>query len=213
LMGFALPGSGALGNGDVQALRAAAEGKDAIVFGPGIPRGEETAALVGALGVQGAIPWGIDADGLNAIASNPALRAERGPWVLTPHPGEMARLTGQATADVQRDRLSIARELASARNAVVALKGAATVVASPSGEAWINPTGNPGMATAGTGDVLAGMIGALLAQGLAPEHAAASAVYAHGLAGDLIAERVGHLGLVATDLLRGICDVWVRWGR
>ena len=156
----------------------------------------------------------IDADGLNALAGRLGVfKGARGPLVLTPHPGEMARLAGRSTAQVQADRLGVAREMASMAGAVVVLKGARTVVACPDGRVWINPTGNPGMATGGTGDVLAGLCGALLAQGLSAEDAALVAVHAHGLAGDRAARRTGQLGLIASDLLAALCEVWVGWER
>ena len=141
------------------------------------------------------------------------LRAAQGPIVLTPHPGEMARLSGLSVAEIQADRVAVARDFARAHRVVLVLKGARTVVASPDGQVRVNPTGNPGMATGGTGDVLSGVCGALLAQGLAPVDAASTAVYAHGLAGDLEQEWRGELGLIASDLLSGLTSVWARWNR
>ncbi len=143
----------------------------------------------------------LDADGLNAVAGTSVLRDRPGPTVVTPHPGEMARLSGGDTARVQADRLGAARAFARAERVVVVLKGARTVIASPVGATAICPTGNPGMASGGTGDVLAGVIGALLAQGLAAYDAAALGVFAHGAAGDAVAARQGEVGLIASDLL------------
>lgn len=214
VMGVELVADGGLGMEDLDPLVAALEGKDALVIGPGLPRGEETAKLIGALLQQVEIPCVIDADGLNAVAGQlEVLQGAKGPILLTPHPGEMARLTGSSTAELQKDRLGRARELASARGVVVALKGARTIIARPDGAAWINPTGNAGMATAGTGDVLSGVCGALLAQGLSAEDAAIVGVYAHGLAGDLAAKRSGQAGLIASDLLGALGEVWASWGR
>ncbi len=139
---------------------------DAIVVGPGIPRGPETGELLRALLDRAGKPAIVDADGLNALAEEPALLAGLGvPLLLTPHPGEMARLCGCSTAEVQADRLGIAAARARAWNATVVLKGARTVVAAPDAPTAVIPTGNPGLATGGTGDVLAGLCGALLAGG------------------------------------------------
>lgn len=213
LMGVALEETGPLGLGDLGALVAAAEGKDAVVLGPGIARGPETPALLAELLARVEAPFVLDADGLNALAQRPgALEGARGEGVLTPHPGEMATLLGVTTAEVQRDRLGAARRLARERVTVV-LKGARTLIAHGAGELWVNPTGNAGMATGGAGDVLSGVLGALLAQGLPAAAATQVGVFAHGLAGDLAAERVGEVGLIATDLLHGLGQVWARWGR
>lgn len=149
------------------------------------------------------VPCVIDADALNCIALElDMLPAEHPPLVLTPHPGEMARLMGTDTATVQASRLTIAGEAAKRFGAVVVLKGARTVVATPEGRIWVNPTGNAGMATGGTGDVLTGAIAGLLAQGLDAEHSAVVGVYIHGLAGDLAAREAGMAGLIAGDILR-----------
>ncbi len=137
----------------------------------------------------------------------------KGPLILTAHPGEMARLIGSTSAQVQQDRLAVARSLATSRQCLVVLKGARTLVALPDGTVFVNPTGNPGMATAGTGDVLAGICGGLLAQKLAPARAAAVAVYAHGRAGDIAAQKVGKAGLVASDLLTALGELWRRLER
>jgi NAD(P)H-hydrate epimerase len=152
----------------------------------------------------------IDADGLNALApagesrgAYDLLRRET-PTVVTPHPGEMARLVGKTTADVQTRRLETARGLAVETGCCVVLKGRRTIVADTQGRAAVNPTGNPGMATGGTGDVLAGMVGALLARGDTAWLAATAAVYAHGLAGDRAAARTGAESLVASDLIAAL---------
>jgi NAD(P)H-hydrate epimerase len=143
----------------------------------------------------------IDADALTALAGRPELcRAAGGARLLTPHPGEAARLLGIGIPEVQADRLAAARRLAAATGAVVALKGARTVIAAPDGRIALNPTGNPGLATGGTGDVLTGVAGGLLAQGVEPVAALGAAVYLHGLAGDVAAGARGVAGLLAGDV-------------
>jgi ADP-dependent NAD(P)H-hydrate dehydratase / NAD(P)H-hydrate epimerase len=214
LMGIGLDDDKPLGPLHLEALLEAAEGKDALVLGPGIARGKKTHQLIAHLLERFPGPVVLDADALNALSGRlEVLRAAQGPLVLTPHPGEMARLSGLSVAEIQSNRVAVARDFARAHKVVLVLKGARTVVALPDGRARINPTGNPGMATGGSGDVLSGICGALLAQGLAPADAASTAVYAHGLAGDLEQEWRGDLGLVASDLLAGLTSVWARWNR
>ena len=147
-------------------------------------------------------PTVVDADGLNTLART-ANWWERFPntAILTPHPGEMARLTGMSTGEVQADRIGVAAESAARWNKIVVLKGAHTVVAYPDGRAMLSPFANPGLATAGTGDVLAGSIAGLLSQGVSPEDAAALGVYLHGMAGESVRGRLGDTGMVASDLL------------
>ncbi|MBI5038548.1 MAG: NAD(P)H-hydrate dehydratase, partial [Nitrospirae bacterium] len=132
------------------------------------------------------------------------LRDRRFPAVLTPHPGEMGRLTGKGTADVQRERIGIARAFATAHGVYLVLKGAHTVIAEPSGGVHLSPTGNPGMATAGTGDALTGIIAGLIAQGMDLSAAVRLGVYLHGLAGDLAAKDIGMVGMIAGDLIARI---------
>jgi NAD(P)H-hydrate epimerase len=178
---------------------------DAVALGPGVGLDPETQAAVQVLVRDGERPMVVDADALTALAGRPGLcREAPAPRLLTPHPGEAARLLGCSVTEVQKDRLASARRLAAESGAVVALKGAGTVVASPDGRAMLNPTGNPGMATGGTGDVLTGVAGGLLAQGVAPVAALSAAVYLHGLAGDLAAEARGEAGLVAGDVADAI---------
>jgi len=213
-MSLALPGGGPLGRADLAALLAAAREVDAVAIGPGIPRGPETAELVRTLVDRSGKPAVIDADGLNAIATEPALLAGLGaPLLLTPHPGEMARLCGATIAEVQADRIGVAAAKAREWNATVLLKGARTVVADPEAPPAIVPTGNPGLATGGTGDVLTGLCGALLAGGLPPPAAGRVGAFVHGRAGDLAAARFGERGLVAGDLGEAIGAVWAEWGR
>ena len=213
-MSHALPPGGALGRSDLQALLEAAKPMDAVVVGPGIPRGPETAELLRAFLERARLPAVLDADALNAIAESPGLlRGLPAPVVLTPHPGEMARLCGVSIADVQADRIGIAAAKAREWNAVVVLKGARTVVADPEAPPSVIPVGNPGLATGGTGDVLAGLTGALVAGHLAPGAAARAAAWVHGRAGDLAARRFGERGLIAGDLGEAIGAVWAEWRR
>jgi ADP-dependent NAD(P)H-hydrate dehydratase / NAD(P)H-hydrate epimerase len=198
----------------VATLSALAAGKGAIACGPGIPSTAEARASVRAAVVALAVPLVLDADALNHIAPEPALlRAARAPAILTPHPGEAARLLGMTTAEIQGDRLAAARRLAAASGAIAILKGARTVIAAPDGRAAINPTGNPGMASGGSGDVLCGLVAALLCQGLSPYDAACAAVFVHGRAGDLAAARIGSRGLLAHDLAEHLPAAFVSLDR
>lgn len=177
--------------------------KQALALGPGIGQGAELHALVPRLVQECPLPMVIDADGLNALARDVgplAGRAEAG-TVLTPHPGEMARLVGRSIADVEADRVETARSFAALCGAVVLLKGARTVVASPDGQVAINGSGNPGMASGGMGDVLTGVIGGLLAQGLSPWDATCVGAHIHGLAADSLTGRLGRAGMLAGDVL------------
>jgi len=151
------------------------------------------------------LPWVIDADGLNNLALEiDRLRNAQSPPILTPHPGEMARLIGRDTAAVNKDRVGAAQFFAVEHRCHVVLKGARTVIATADGRVFINPTGNPGMASGGMGDVLAGMLAALLGQGLSPEDAMKLGVYLHGCVGDLVAEANGPIGLIASDIIEGL---------
>jgi len=175
---------------------------DVLAIGPGLSAVTEVAALVRELLGHVRVPLVLDADALNVLAGSPeVLRRLQVPAVITPHPGEMARLLGITVKEVQEDRLAVAARAASSFNVTVLLKGARSVVASPDGAVYINSTGNPGMASGGTGDVLTGAVAALLAQGLDPARAAAAAAFLHGLAGDLAAAQKGFMGLTAGDVL------------
>jgi NAD(P)H-hydrate epimerase len=179
-----------------------ARGKTAVALGPGCGTDEAMAEAIRHVVVATKLPLVIDADGLTALAERPDLvRSAPAPRVLTPHPGEMARLIGRAAAEVQADRIGVAKRTAREWNAVLVLKGARTVVASPDGRAFVNPTGNPGMASGGAGDVLTGIIGGLLAQGAAPIDAACAGVFLHGAAGDEAAGGSDGRGLAARDLI------------
>jgi NAD(P)H-hydrate epimerase len=186
-------------------LAEAAKRARAVVVGPGMGLSDSTVELMRRLQPElleaQARAVLIDADGLNALARLDRWWETKLPRVLTPHPGEMARLTGKSIAEIQSDRIGAAREHAARWNSVVVLKGAGTVVARPDGETVVNTTGGPNLATAGTGDVLSGIIGGLLAQGCSPYDAATAGVYIHGRAGDIVRARLGNVGTVASDLL------------
>jgi NAD(P)H-hydrate epimerase len=170
-----------------------------VAVGPGLSMGPGTAEVVTML-LRTQTPLVIDADGLNVLAGSTERLPRSAPTIITPHPGELGRLLGVSASDVQRDRLQAARSAASAFRCVVLLKGARTVVAIPDGEAFIIPTGNPGMATGGMGDVLTGAIAALLGQGLDALSAAYAGAYVHGLAADLLAADRGQVGMLATEV-------------
>ncbi|RMH37431.1 MAG: NAD(P)H-hydrate dehydratase [Nitrospirae bacterium] len=197
-----------LGLEAVQELSTFTDGKSAVAIGPGLSTHPETCEMVRTILPRLTPPCVIDADGLNALAGQTAILSNcRHPPILTPHPGEMARLLGSTTAKaINEDRLGIARRFATAHNVILVLKGARTVIADPRGYAAICPTGNPGMATAGMGDALTGMITGFLAQGLSSWQAAQAGVYLHGLAGDLAANEKGYAGLIAGDLIERIPD-------
>jgi NAD(P)H-hydrate epimerase len=198
-------GQGLLGAEAAKLILDGLGGRSALVIGPGLGTHPETVRCVCDVLRQVRLPVVVDADGLNALAMQPELFGEiRAPLVLTPHPGELGRLQRTSTTAIQADRLAAAQAMARSSGAVVVLKGAHTVIADPQGSLWINSTGNPGMATAGTGDVLSGMIGALLGQNYTASTAACLAVHAHGLAGDLAAAAVGQRSLLAGDVLEAL---------
>jgi ADP-dependent NAD(P)H-hydrate dehydratase / NAD(P)H-hydrate epimerase len=159
------------------------------------------------------LPMVIDADGVNALAGRlEVLQGAAGPRILTPHPGEMARLLGLTSREVQSRRLDLARSFAAAHGVWLVLKGAQTVVAAPQGHVSLNPTGNPVLASGGTGDVLTGLIGGFLAQGLAPWDAARLGVFLHGLAADYLEENFGPRGHLAGDLLACLPELLTEFG-
>lgn len=216
-MTLALPAGpeGELGAGAADAVLAAAAGKSALALGPGLGRSTAAEGEIRRIALQVDLPLVLDADGLNAFAGAAGdLRARRAPAILTPHPGELGRLLGISSAEVQADRLAAARRASEKTGAVVVLKGHRTLIASEAG-VWINPTGNPGMASGGSGDVLSGLLSALLAQGLEPLDAARLGVYLHGLAGDLAVERQGLedlalAKLAASDLIDSLAAAFRR---
>jgi NAD(P)H-hydrate epimerase len=183
--------------------------KDALVVGPGLSVLPDTDAFIRDLVLSSRLPLVLDADGLNAFAGQAHLLAKReAPTVLTPHPGELARFLETSVEEVQADRLAAARRAAEATGSTVVLKGHLTLVALPGSTTWVNPTGNPGMATGGMGDLLSGMIGSFLGQGLPPEKAAPLGVYLHGLAGDLAEKETGPASLLPRDLADRIPDAF-----
>ncbi|MDH3284043.1 MAG: NAD(P)H-hydrate dehydratase [Acidobacteriota bacterium] len=185
--------------------------RDVLALGPGVGGSASAAAAVRALVERSVVPVVLDADGLNAFAGEHAgaLSRHESPLVMTPHPGEAARLAGVATHEIQADRVGSARRLAALANAVCVLKGYRTIVADPEGRAFINPTGNPGLATAGTGDVLTGLIAGIMAQGCDELEAAILGAFLHGLAADLaVADTETEPTLTATAVLSGMPDAY-----
>lgn len=206
-----LEGDGSLGSAAVKAVLEAAEGKAAVALGPGLGTAGSTPASVRRLVRDLGVPLVLDADGINAFAGKAGeLRDRPAPTVLTPHPGELGRLMGMSTQEITSDRLEAVQRAAQETGCVLLLKGASTLVADPAGPVAVNPTGNAGMATGGTGDVLTGMIGALLAQGMDPFAAARAGAYLHGLAGDLAAERIGERALAAGDVVDCLGEAQIR---
>jgi len=192
-----------------------------LAIGPGISTSDEISDLVSLLVAKSEVPMVIDADGINAIAGRTSiLKKSRAPVILTPHPGEMARLLSQELGDrswelkkklrtkIEQDRINTALSFSKKTKTYLVLKGVPTVIATPDGEVFINSTGNPGMATAGTGDVLTGMISAFLAQGMTPQNASILGVYMHGLIGDVVAEKMGKHSLIASDIINAIPKVF-----
>jgi NAD(P)H-hydrate epimerase len=180
--------------------------RDVVAIGPGLGQASGTRALILSLVDRATMPLVVDADGLNAFSQDPDRLSGRDgrDIIITPHPGEMARLVGMTTDEVQASRLEIARNFAVAHHVYVILKGHRTLIATPDEKIFINPTGNPGMATGGTGDVLTGMVAACLGQLLDAEAACKLAVYLHGLAGDLTEAEKGEMAMTAGDLIDNI---------
>jgi ADP-dependent NAD(P)H-hydrate dehydratase len=198
---FPHDGQGRLAAAGEAGLVALAGQSDVVAAGPGLGRSPDVTALVGALVERTPGPLVLDADGLNALAGHAeVLRKRPAPTVLTPHPAEFVRLAGGDVPTVQAHRQEVASRFAAEHGVVVVLKGHNTVV-TDGRQVYVNTTGNPGMATGGTGDVLTGLVAALLGQHLAPFAAAVLGVYLHGRAGDLARDAVGEVSLIATDLL------------
>ncbi len=198
-----------LGTSALPQLRELIGGADAVAIGPGLSMHAETVELVRSIVSGLDTPAVIDADGLNALTPDLiGARSGDAAVVLTPHPGEMACLVGCPPEDVLADRERFACAVAEQARATVVLKGAATIIATIAGDVMINPTGNDGMATAGSGDVLTGIIAALLARGMSGPDAAALGAYVHGLAGDLAASSIGGTGMIAGDIMEFIPDAF-----
>jgi NAD(P)H-hydrate epimerase len=182
---------------------------DAVAVGPGLGRQEASQRFVRAFVRRCPQPVLIDADALFALSKDTQpLKDAHGPRILTPHPGEMGRLTGTSPHDVQQHREELAAAFAAEHRCVLVLKGHRTLIAGPDGALFVNPTGNDGMATGGTGDVLSGLIAGLLAQGLTALDAAVVGVYVHGVAGDLAAMNKTRRGMIAGDLIDALPQAW-----
>jgi NAD(P)H-hydrate epimerase len=203
--------SGSIAPSALDSLLKQLKGKSALVVGPGLGTPLKTVEFLSLLLPNIKCPLVLDADGINCLAKIPeGLSLAQPEWVLTPHPKEMSRLTGWSVKEIQENRLDRASECAQKHNVTLVLKGAASVSAFPNGQLLINPTGNPGMATAGSGDVLAGMIAGLLAQGMPSTAATGAGVYLHGLAGDIYAEQNSETSLIAGDLMRTLPETLKR---
>jgi NAD(P)H-hydrate epimerase len=194
---------GSLAPAALESILAISQDKDVLVVGPGLGTHPQTVKLVCQLVAQASKPLVIDADGLNALAGHLDVLAQRqAPTVLTPHPGELARLIAQSVEEIEADRVGVAHKTARQCNSVLVLKGVPTVTATPDGEVFINSTGNSGLASGGSGDVLTGCLAGLLAQGLDGMPASVCAVYLHGRAADSLKSELGERGMIAGDLLK-----------
>ncbi len=201
-----------LGSNAAEQVIAALPGKSAIVMGCGMGTSAEAGKLLQAVLTQATVPVVLDADGLNWLAAHTLQRETvSAPLCLTPHPGEMARLMGTSVGQVQQNREQVAADCAARYDAVVVLKGHHTVIATPQGELLTNPTGCSGMAVGGSGDVLAGLIASLIAQGLSVRDAAMCGVYAHGAAGEAAAARLSQHSMLPRDLLAELGTLFLRW--
>jgi NAD(P)H-hydrate epimerase len=202
------------GTVSIKALRAITEKTDwadVVVIGPGLTRSAETQELILHVLRHLKKPLILDADALSVVRSaRLILRKRKEATIVTPHVGEMSVMTGWSPEKIETFRVNAAQDFASSFRLVVALKGSPTVTASPSGSTWLNSSGNPGMATAGAGDVLTGVIGGLMAQGMKAEHATVSGVFLHGLAGDLAASRFGQRAMMATDIIDQITGAFAQ---
>lgn len=184
-----------------RALEIASGKISALALGPGISTTDDAAEFLLEIIKSADVPLVLDADALTLISHDPRiLKQAKVPLILTPHPGEMGRLSGLTTAQVQKDRIGVAMEFSKRYGVYLILKGARSVISTPAGEISVNTTGNPGMASGGTGDVLTGVLGGLLAQGLVPADACKLGAFVHGTAGDLVADEIGEAGLTAGDL-------------
>jgi NAD(P)H-hydrate epimerase len=194
--------TGALQEENARTVRNLSIDKNVLAVGPGLGRDPSTEVTIRSIVLDSHLPVVLDADGVNAFAGNcQQLKKREAETVLTPHPGELARLMATTSTEVQADRVGAVEKAARETGTCVVLKGHQSLVASPEGEVFVNPTGNPGMASGGTGDVLTGLIAGLAAQGYEALVAAQLGVYLHGSAGDLAAEKIGQSAASASDLL------------
>lgn len=210
-MGVALPTdeAGRLSKDALDGIDAFLEGKDALALGPGWGRGGDLSDIARHILASCPLSMVVDADGLYAVKNSPDVWADRkSPAVITPHPGEMAYLTGENARTIAGDPMAAAHAYAQRHGIVVVLKGASTVVTSPDGSAYINGTGNPGMATGGSGDVLCGLIAALMGQGMEAYWAAVLGVWLHGRSGDIASAHTGIWALRASDIAAALPDAW-----
>jgi NAD(P)H-hydrate epimerase len=193
---------GSIAAKNLTGLLDAAKKVDMVVMGPGLSLNEETQQLVRELAAKIKKPLLLDGDGLTALVSDPYIISRRtAPTILTPHIGEMTRLTGKSVAEINNDKITILQETANRLKATIVLKGAHSLVGLPDGRVYINLSGNAGMATAGSGDVLTGCIAAMYGLGLKPEGATRKGVFLHGYAGDLAAAKKGEDGITARDIM------------
>jgi len=208
--------SGSVSLDALASLIELANQRDVLAVGPGLgASSDSTRELVRGIVLNRSVPLVLDADGLNSLVPwDQSLKGTADlPIILTPHPGEMARLTGKTIPEVVRGRVEIARQFAKEHSVIVVLKGSRTLVAASDGQVYINPTGNSGMATGGTGDVLTGIIAGLLAQKPGdPLGAVITAVYIHGLAGDIAAGRFGTRSMIASDIIDNLGEALIQAG-
>ncbi len=203
--------NGVISSRNTDFLLEMCEKSSAVVIGCGLSVCDDTKNLVQSVITNCEKPLVIDADALNCICNKPEiLKNLKVPAIITPHPGEMARLLHSTPKTVNLNRENTAIDFAKKFGVVTVLKGAGTIIASPDGEVYINHTGNSGMATGGSGDVLSGIIGSLLAQGAAPINAAAAGVFLHGTIGDLAAEKLGKISMLPTDMIDMIPTAYLK---
>lgn len=200
---------GKISRTNIPRLLLEAKKSTAVLLGCGLSVCDDTKALVKSFVENCTVPMVLDADALNCIADNPEiLKKRKSDIIITPHPGEMGRLCGITAKEVNADRVNVALSFAKKYGVITVLKGSGTIIASPNGQALLNTTGNSGMATGGSGDVLAGMTAGLLAQGKSAFDCAAAAVYLHGLAGDFAAEKLGKISMLPSDIIDYIAQAF-----
>ncbi|MDO4882143.1 MAG: NAD(P)H-hydrate dehydratase [Oscillospiraceae bacterium] len=200
---------GKISRTNIPRLLLEAKKSTAVLLGCGLSVCDDTKALVKSFVENCTAPMVLDADALNCIAENPGiLKKRKSDIIITPHPGEMGRLCGITAKEVNADRVDVALSFAKKYGVITVLKGSGTIIASPNGQALLNTTGNSGMATGGSGDVLAGMTAGLLAQGKSAFDCAAAAVYLHGLAGNLAAEKLGKISMLPSDIIDYIAQAF-----